>query len=354
MMGSVSKISHSGVSLLRWSWVLLLPGCIEPFSPTLAEDDTSLVVDVNITDQPGPYEIILSSARALGDKQFRARQGASVCVTTAEGQCYQFIEASPGRYVSDSAEWQGAVGSVYTLDIIVDGMHYQSLPDTLKYTPPIDSIYYEAEDRLNDLGEPLSGIAIFIDSHDDANKTQYYKYDWIESWEIKVEWPVIYDYWRCYDSDTASTILINNTSQLVKDQVSRFELNYVSTEGFRLVSMYSMLVRQSSLEKSGYDYWQEVKTMTESAGTLYDPQPYQIRSNIFNVEHPEEVVLGYFDPVSVRDQRIFIYYNEVRDLDWPPKTCYLIANLDPDHIPVRCRDCRVHGGSLVKPDFWPN
>jgi hypothetical protein len=353
-MRQVNSISASGTKLLQWAWVLLLPGCTEPFTPVFEESDSLLVVDASITDQPGPYMVQLSSTRKISDRQRNPMEGAVVCVTTQEGECYQFLEASPGKYVSDSAEWQGKVGSVYTLEITLGGLHYLSLPDTLKYTPPIDSIYYQPEDRLTDLGEPLSGVAVFADTHDDRKKTHFYKYDWIESWEIKVEWPIVFEFWRCYDSYTSTSVLINNTSKLLEDRVSRFELNYVSTEGFRLVSVYSMLVQQTSLDRAGYEYWQNVKSLNENNGTLYDPQPYQIKSNIYNIQNSEEVVLGYFDAVSVREKRIFIYNSELRDLHFPPKTCYLLANLDPDHIPERCSDCRTHGGSLIKPDFWPN
>jgi len=337
---------------------LLLPacfsgGCIEDFSPTVEDFESSLVVEANITDGKGPYEIKLSRSRQITGAVDRPEQGASVCVTTTEGECYEFKEIAPGKYVSDSCTWRGKVGAVYTLDVVTGGKHYQSFPDTVKYTPPIDSIYFEAENRLNRFGQPLSGIAVMVDSHDKTGKTKYYKYDWVESWEIKVEWPVVFKLWRCYDSDTTKTILLTTTSQLTEDRVSRFELNYVSTQGFRLVSMYSMLVKQTALDENAFKYWSEIKKLNESTGTLYDPQPYQVKSNIFNTDDASEQVLCYFDASSIQEKRFFVFFDQLRGLDWPGKSCYILAELDPEHLPRYCTDCTYHGGSLIKPDFWP-
>ncbi|WP_339788533.1 DUF4249 domain-containing protein [uncultured Imperialibacter sp.] len=337
--------------------VFIFEGCIEPFDGKSTDYENSLVVDAAIFDTPGPYQVLLSRSRPFGTSNSLPQTGASVCVTTPEGVCYPFTEVAPGKYLSDSAEWRGQPGTTYKLEIDVNGIHFESSEELLRSTPAIDSVYYELEERYTDAEEVLSGIALFVDTHDENNSTKFYKWTSIESWEIKVEFPIDYNLWTCYDSDTSKIIQIATTRGLSKNVVSRHELNYVSTEGFRLGSYYSLLVKQSAIDQKAYSYWSEIKQSTEMAGSLFDIQHYPIRGNIYNTSDAEEVVLGYFEVLSIQDKRIFISRRDVKDLNFPGPSCYSVWDgppSDPRFLPRRCTDCTYHGGSLKKPDFWPN
>ena len=122
----------------------------------------------------------------------------------------------------------------------------------------------------------------------------------------------------------------------------------------------------------------ELQKVTESLGTLFDPQPSIIRGNISNVNDESEVVLGYFDAASIQEKRIFVNSNDFERISYPNyySFCYdsivsfgqiqemvdsqwMIVSETMDEagfpaylfsIPV-CIDCRL-AGSNVKPDYW--
>ncbi len=315
-------------------------------------------------------------------------------IIDAEGGEFPFFEASSGIYQSNPANFTGNIGEIYQLDIrTADGRHYRSEEVLLKESPPIDSVYYQKDRRLNDEGIALDGVRILVDAHDATGNTRYYRYEWIETYQIKVPYPSPYNYYPanpaepfvpvevfaqiCYASENSSRIMTTNTRQLEEDRVSQFELNFVNTTGYKLRSLYSILVKQYAIDEAGYKYWSELQKGSENLGTLFDPLPYELRGNVQNVDDPEEVVLGYFEASGAVEKRIYINRDELMDLGYPPDGCapqlaeaefsaipgflnagFLIAFLGPYPVsyavmaPGPCADCRYHG-SIEKPDFWP-
>ena len=268
----------------------------------------------------------------------------------------------------------------------------------MKPSPPIDSIYFEREIRLTDAGDSLDGVRIMVDTHDPLGTSVYYKYSWIETYEIRPHYPSFYE-WDfsvtpaafvrrnpeinlCFKTDTSRQVLIASTANLKADRVSEFEVNYVSTVSFRLKSQYSILVRQQTISEKSFRYWSEVKKTSESLGTPFTPQPYHLTGNVHNVDDPEEPVLGYFDASSVAQKRIFIdRKKDLHGLTYPGEPCisqlktfspreegdvfkdefnlfiqwgYLIVDGEGAlWAPPECADCRVHG-VLERPSFWPD
>ena len=120
------------------------------------------------------------------------------------------------------------------------------------------------------------------------------------------------------------------------------------------------------------------------SGGLYQTQPSQSRSNMYNINDPDEVILGFFWASSYTEKRIFI------DSKLTPfnidcsifecliaDECNLIARLegvnnsivylvavsfmedDPSEVmewgfPYNqiCIDCTAEGGSIIKPEYW--
>jgi len=394
--------SHRAVTLISLSCILAPVACIEPFVPEPSLTGGVLVVDGLISDAEGPYVVNLTRSAPLNSDAPTPEEGASVSVHLSEGAEYPFAEVSPGIYQSSPAEFIGVVGATYTLNITAsDGKKYSSTPEVLKRVPLIDSVYFEPSVRLADItADTITGVAILVDTHDPQNATTYYRWEWEEAWEIKVPYPNRYDWeiWpvltptferfgyeiyndrkveMCYSSGVSSGLLLGSSVGLVHDRISKFELNYVSTEGYKLNSVYSIKVRQYALDEKEYRYWVELEKLSELLGTLFDPQPYDLRGNLYSVSDPDLPVLGYFSASAIDQKRIFIPRNELNGIQYPESKCaqelvfvenkfvqnhieagYLIAYLG-DYgsggyfmAPANCCDCTYHG-TLETPDFWP-
>ena len=156
-------------------------------------------------------------------------------------------------------------------------------------------------------------------------------------------------------------------------------MNFVSNETDRLKVTYSLLVKQQSLTRRSYVYWEKMKAQSSETGGLYEIQPSSAIGNIYNISDPDEVVLGIFYATQQQSKRIMVnnVSNESDHFDFeiPYLTCewysaagvfqmgrdfpYYMRSVSPlgfgppyetaDQI---CFDCRIQGGINVKPDFW--
>jgi hypothetical protein len=142
---------------------------------------------------------------------------------------------------------------------------------------------------------------------------------------------------------------------------------------------YSIQVRQYALDKNAYQFWNNLQTSNETSGSLFDPQPSEIKGNIMNINDSQEPVMGYFDIYEIKKKRIFIDRDEI-PLNRGVSSGYIHCRPDtikPSKIeefakrgynflqPVRqgpliiawtvitkdCSDCRTRGNE-IKPTFW--
>ena len=373
---------------------LLLTACIEKFEPEAAGFKSLLVVEGTITDQDEPYTIKLSQTQPLGANGSIPETSATVFVLNEEDQGFLFSEITPGIYQSDPEEFTGTYGASYRLYVTrAGGARYMSAPVVLKSNPGIERLHYERQVRLTDSGDSLDGIKVLVDAFDATGQTKYYRYEWEETYEINPLYPTCCTFdatqnpqyiFRdpkmkvCYTTQGSAAILLANTLGLAEDRVSSQEMTYVSTTGYRLRGLYSLLVRQYVLSQEGYRYWSELQKSSESLGTLFDPLPYELTGNVKNLEDANEPVLGYFDASAVVEKRLFVGRDDLTELRYPRDPCLgtLIGAGGPEGdlsrllelgfqivsppgwdtpallAPGTCTDCRRYG-TLEKPVFWP-
>jgi len=364
---------------------VFLTGCITEFVPVTDEKKELLVVEGLITDQPGINTVKLSKSMPFGKKsEAKPLSGCFVSISDNEGNWYWLNENAPGNYISDSASFRGRQGEVYTLHITAgDGtnsLNYESYPVEMIPVPPIDSIYYEKqiikEDYLNYGG--IDECQIYLDTHDPQNLNKYYRWDFDETWVLRLLWPV--EKIKCWVSDTSTTINIKSTAAFDESRIIRHPVTYISNTTDRLLRKYSISVNQYSLSEDEYVYWEKIQNITDQTGGLYDIIPASVPSNIFCVENPGEDVLGYFSVSAKSSKRIFIQddFGGIIDQypDCPIDTVYgevEIWGLDvsvwviSDNPPgswgfgsprVRiltdkrgCADCTTRG-TISKPPYW--
>ena len=165
----------------------------------------------------------------------------------------------------------------------------------------------------------------------------------------------------------------------------------------RLTQQYSILVKQYSLSREAFEFWNNLKKVNESGGSIFDEQPYLVISNVTCLNDPGERVLGYFQVSAVKQERMYITAHELDDLNLPyfqPDCIRYVVNPLDFHVPgsmtpvmtwgelyhmfvdegefafveplynaatneledlafvsTICSDCELTG-SLTKPDWW--
>lgn len=371
--------------------ILISIGCVEPYHPPdMGENISILVVDGFINASDGSATVRLTKAVALSKTDgYPAEKGADVTIRSEKGDSFKLLEQDSGKYslhglaIDFSTTYQLNIRTSDNRSIVSDYI-------SIIKTPPIDSVTWRPE---------RDGISVRVSTHDQNKSSRYYHWDFIETWEYRAPYPSPYrnvnntvitlppgEYpYTCYRTLPSTKITVESTVRLSEDIVSDFPLTYIEAPSSRLSVMYSINVRQRVIDKTEYEYMQDLQRVTESVGGLFDSQPYEILGNVRSSD-PAIPVLGFFSAGTVDEQRIFVRFTDLPDylqtipyhycsldtvcsilrpdlrctidLASLPENSYLIAKLDPGFpgytVTTRsCADCRVQGGVLEKPDFWP-
>ena len=381
------RFSTSTNRLLRWALLVLLPGCTDPFTPPSASAPPSYLVVDGFINSRGISTISLSRTYAIALAASPPTEtSATVFVEAQTGRQYLLRESAvKGTYVSDQLTLNPA--DTYRLHLTTAaGKEYASAFVPVKTTPPIDTVVWRATG---------TGVDLTVSTHDPARATQYYRWEYAETWEIvspyipsleysgnrlralSVPYPAL-----CWRTTRGTTVQLASTATLNQDVVSAYPLRQLPSTAQQLLRRYSLLVQQHALTKEEYQYWELLRKNTETIGSLFDPQPVQLTGNVRGLgNNATAVALGYVGAHSLSEKRIFIARPQL-PAAWRPLTGYESCMppdtvrpgaetyaFGPNYLPIYatykngglvgylaatadCIDCRKRGAA-VKPSFWP-
>jgi len=343
-----------------------------------------------------PTQFTLSRViRLPGDSTIPAVTHAKVQVEGTDQSVYPLTETTAGVYMADTLPLNPGIR--YRLRIATtDGNTY--LSDTVAYrtSPLIDSINWIQDNN---------GVTIYANTHDPANATRYYQWQYAETWEYtsaeysnfkfvanfrsngkdSVDRRADSEYvYTCYQGDQSTSLLLASSIKLSQDVIYRQKLLVIPPASVQLSVLYTVIVTQYALTQDAYNFLSLMKANTESLGSIFDAQPSELRGNIHNLAHPDETVVGYVSAGTVQRQRIYINRYQLNNWGYsfacnmPDTLVYDDPNgkfvddilksgqfipLDRAYGPfgfigwwangAYCVDCRVHGGTTKKPSFWP-
>ncbi len=370
----VSIIMIRKLQILFLVLFLVNCSCVEKFVPVTEEEKELLVVQGLITDQQETDTIKLSKSLPLGQvNNARPVIGAIVTIADDLGSNFLLPEMAQGTYIVPPS-YKRSSGRFYTLHIRYNNLTYESDPVEMRPVPAIDSLYYE---KIN-IEKPyqhfkgIDACQIYLNTYDPANKCKFYRWDFTETWVLRLLFPV--ENQTCWITEKSHYINIKSTAAFNESRINRLPLNYITNVTDRLQTKYSVLVNQYSLSEEEYNYWDKLQNITAQVGSLYDVIPASVPGNMHCIESPGEKILGYFSVSAKTSKRIFIkdnfagivnhYSNCIEDtipyID-PPGLGISVWILDdePYHIaPFKvttkdkgCADCTVRG-SKTRPDFW--
>lgn len=375
---------------------VLFSSCIERYWPDTGDKyEEILVVDGMITSAPGPYTIQLSLSSQVGNNSKTPYHNCTVIVSDDNGYSEVLSDIGVGYHRTNS-DFQGIIGRKYKLTIYTPNERvYESDFQELKEAIEIDSVYANLEFRSSpETTYDLAGFQFYVNSKVAAEDTNYLFWRLEQTYKFNANYRARYMYdgemhtityptfnYTCWKTESRPEIFTYNTSVLSEPQVRDLPLHYVTTETKELSIKYSVLVRQLTLDKEAYIYWNSLQKQVEEKGSLYETQPYQIQGNIFNVKNPDEQVLGYFIVAGSDEKRIFVdkptgvhfHYNTTCGMirDDLNNALWLLRNQWPVYLTIvyegeegnevgkialpnrqSCVDCRKAGGYINKPDFW--
>ncbi len=398
--------------------IFFLGTCSEPFHPQTESSEISnlLVAEGLITDEEAPFRVKLSRPFEVNNLLQIFGQpvsGANVQIFDDHSNFYQLEYTDKGWYETEDKHLKATVGYSYTLHITTDdGMDYESTPSLMLDVPGIDSVYFR-EDSIVTFENPRAPtedrLGIFVNATDPEGETKYWKWDFEETWEVRLltdsiaiklsegetSPPFIVKVnielaegveKTCFITTPSKSILVESTKDNPEDKIRNFRLLSVPPKNDRFFIKYSLLVRQYAVTRDTYLYWKSLREANENNGSLYDRIPSQIFGNI-SCCNGKGHALGYFSAAAVKSKRIFIHPYDVHiesqsayegcgygdyslgGINYLVGTYIITPNLleghveDPNNFPglytpkelwttnKYCSDCRTYG-TTERPDFW--
>ena len=368
---------------------LLFMGCRKAFSPPNALSDTNkyLVIDGVINTGSDSTFIRLSRTKKFENGIVIDHEtGAQVTVESDANGSYPLSETSPGTYASAPLNLNST--NKYRLHIKTsDGKEYLSDYVVVKNSPPIDSVGFTAKS---------DGVQIYVNTHDQANNTKYYRWEYSEAWEFHSTYKSLYDgisakprsflIYYCYSHDTSSNIVLASSSGLSNDVIYQSPITSIDPSSEKIEIEYSILVRQYALTSDAYNFWSNLHKNSETNGSIFDAQPSDNQTNYHCLTNPGELVVGYLSAGSTSSKRIFIKREQLLasynprysgscsiDTAHYAKNEYGLIFSDPNNVAIDgiifnpnlpngianeltystadCVDCRTRG-VLQPPPFW--
>jgi len=399
----------TGLSILAMT---ALYSCKRSYAPpAITAPNNYLVVEGVIA--AGQDSTIIKLSRTVnisGTTALNPERNATVTVQGDNNVSYSLQQIDTGRYGAPPLNLD--ISHKYRLNIITtDGQMYSSDYVPVKVTPPIDSVYYKIQSTTINYYNNIqsSGLEIYADTHDPANNTNYYRWDYTETYiyQTYLESNYILDTtnpdslkWSrrrtpaeqihtCYITANSSAIIVNTSAALKSDVIANNVITQIPSTSEKVLHRYSILVRQYALTKDAYNFWALLKKNTQQIGTIFDAQPSANTTNLHCTSDPSRIVLGYVSASSVTQKRIFIDQAQLPVWPYnsplvclPDASCWLkgaplpqalsygqLVPMDTIRsggcpgllqaaylVPVQsntCVDCRIHlGGKTVKPAFW--
>lgn len=300
-------------------------GCTEPFKLETKVFENALVVEATITNEFKQQVVKLSRTYPLENEIPTIETGAVVKIIDGNNINHEFYEAQPGVYLSNQ-EFKAVEGISYRLEISTsDGNEYESNPEYLPQNVEIEKIYPELIEKNGE-----NGIQVLLDGTKGTADTDYFRYEYEETYKIEVPSYSIYDIRLynisndltysydfvnkeedvsiCYSTKTSTKIILTSSNGLTENKINRFPIRFIPVNNSVIRERYSIVVRQYTQSAEAYNFYKVINDLGLGGSLLIDNQPGFVQGNLVSVNNENEKVVGYFELSSV-DVSDRIYFN---------------------------------------------
>lgn len=238
-------------------------------------------------------------------------------------------------------------GNAYQIEAeLPDGRKFKSAAEVLYNVPKMDSLYYTQEiltlPNKKQILQTDTFLRFKINTPLQAvNGSGKYR------WETNGVYKLSDNSMRvCYAPENVSPEKIQ-LYDVSTYNLSRLDKHLIvdTKKDFRFAEGYYMTVVQESLSPSAFNYWNQVKSLAERNGNMFDAPPATISSNIINTTDSTDRAYGFFYATTHDTLRIFIKPITSPNYCPQPPT--------PRIGPTICDICLLlTGSSYTKPSYW--
>jgi Domain of unknown function (DUF4249) len=310
--------------------------CVKKIDPNIRVTKPKLVVEGGINTDTVAYKVRLSYSGDFsnsGSFSIVTENQAQVSIVDNLGNAINLAAVGDGYYTTTGNTYIGKVGRSYQLKIsLPSGEKYESVPENIVAPVPIAGIDSIANDRTFSVLNPTS-VAVYIKTNDPANTTNFYRWSgsgWFPrkatgvpcgAFCIRGEYCTQF---KDYNAFTINSDAGINGNQLIKQEAFKSPIYWYG--------LHYIDLKQHSISREAFLFWKKLQDQRIRTGTTTDPLPSAVEGNVYKVNNPTELALGYFEASSISHYKAIlraislspVFLSETATLFIGSGDCYLI------------------------------
>lgn len=347
--------------MIKWVWIagisVICLGCRERiFLDTNPQDFQLISINGLIDNSPGPYYVEVQETRDA-DRPPVPVDIAEVMLVDGSGNRETCIYEENGRYACPGQVVTGTPGEAYYVQVQIGGDVYTSIPETM---PPVmlgtNRLEWEetAIPSTTSTGIDIEKVVLDFDMYaelPEVTEPIFLQWQFLETFQIRpTDFPDPFGSIPppCFITQNAGVqnfyfLSLNefSNSSLFLESVIQRDIDI----SFLVKHIFS--IRQSSVSENYANYLEQVRTLTEATGSLFDAPAGRV---VGNMEHEGTGLsaVGYFAAVASDTTHSVIYREEIEsnivDL--------CLFDVTKFEYPRICLDCLEIPKSTYEEPYW--
>ncbi|MCA6075239.1 DUF4249 domain-containing protein [Fulvivirga sedimenti] len=343
--------------------VFILAGCVEPIEFDIDREGRQLVVYGHIDDGSDRMFVQLSRTTAVPNR-FQPEPGARVTLHDNLGNEGRFFSANDeGIYYYSEFTMQIVPGRSYVLRIrTAGGDFYESVPEEIPLHQAQSDIYVNfarIEVNTGSFNAVITKDVMQVSAEtflEDPSKQYYVRYTPIQTFRFDpTNFPDIFNTIppACFVNrriQPENLVLFNSNgfqgTAVPRQFIAQNEIDYA------FIAKNVITLETHSMTPQAYDYWRKIRILLNNNGSIFDTPPAAVKGNIFNINDPDEQVLGYFEATNKSISRVTAWRGDF-PYPVPDDPCIYIPGQDEEKYLRECIDCRIlEGSTFNQPSFY--
>ena len=274
----LKQLKDHGAAFQLIGMLVLMNGCEKVVSIDLNQAGPHVVIEANVTDQPGPYSVMLSKTGNyfIDTLYFPPISNALVVVTDDQEQRDTLHGTIPGTYQSTTLK--GIIGRTYQLKVVAEGQEYDAVSSMPKKII-IDSIYAQIRPEARE--QP--GYDIYVFFKDPPELGNYYRLNARSSAIIPAD------------------SIDGRRYRLYSDKLTNGnEMEERIRAGRNVLVGDTITVDLQSIDRATYDYFNTLRDVLSSDRAVSSLAPANPNTNMSNGS------LGHFSAYTIDTRKVII------------------------------------------------
>ena len=357
------SVGFIGFLVIGLCCCLLLSSCIDPINLTLEDEDEFLVIDGSFTSEYGAHPLKLYYSTGQRTKARREVTDAQITLFENGGEKSVYLETKPGNYQLVNNSLAATPNNSYHIEIVLpSGQIYRSEPEKSPIKIKGERVFFDfvikqEQTVVGSIGRPY--IDVFVATPLPTNQDFWIRWEVINMYDFMEVLcsPVQSVTPTCYvigEQNVQEITLLDGTN-VAADYLPKFKVSekFIPGEDAEFRGLHYFLVHQKSITKRAHIYWQNINSLANQTGSIFDAPPAPIKGNIVNVNNPEEVVLGYFEVANEDVIRGYVTQADfINFYRFTENVCPTNNNPFARRDFACCQCEQLPNSTMIKPSWW--